>query len=497
MNYLLNKPFWQLALLSGILMGLATQPLHLGFLAWFGFVPLIHVFLHSTPKDSARNAFIFSLTFHFISVYWIGNNSGASFGVAFVSLIGAVIYLSLFWVVLGYLFSLLTRKRGIILYLFPFFVVSLEWIRSFGPMGFPWLNLALTQSHYLPLIQILEITGTYGVTFWVVAVNGILYTAFTNKGISKNIVGATGIFFISLFIAGSARMDWLNESNKSLSIGVIQPNIDPNEKWDRSLRDRTIATMDSLHQIAINLNPDMILWPEAALPIYLRINAHHKKRIQAIVDQSGIPMLTGIVDRRIIDQDQHYFNGSMFFTPMKKQSYYNKVHLVPFAEYIPLSGHFPKLKSLNFGQGNFRPGTEFTVFYIDSIPFSNMICYESSMPNIARAFVKSGAQLLTIEANDGYLGNTTGPYQHFELARLRAIENRVPIVRSANTGISGLILPNGLVEEKIKLGEQSVFLAQVNIGNGGSIYSKIGDIFAIVCFMFLLLIGFQTWRKYS
>jgi apolipoprotein N-acyltransferase len=182
---------------------------------------------------------------------------------------------------------------------------------------------------------------------------------------------------------------------------------------------------------------------------------------------------------------------------MKKQSYYNKVHLVPFAEYIPLSGHFPKLKSLNFGQGNFRPGTEFTVFYIDSIPFSNMICYESSMPNIARAFVKSGAQLLTIEANDGYLGNTTGPYQHFELARLRAIENRVPIVRSANTGISGLILPNGLVEEKIKLGEQSVFLAQVNIGNGGSIYSKIGDIFAIVCFMFLLLIGFQTWRKYS
>ncbi len=497
MNQLLNKPFWQLAILSGILLGVANQPFHLGFLAWFGFVPLLHVFLHSTPKDSARNAFIFGLTFHFISVYWIGNNSGASFGVVFASLVGAVIYLSLFWAVLGYLFSLMTKKRGIILYLFPFFVVSLEWIRSFGPMGFPWLNLALTQSHYLPLIQIMEITGTYGVTFLIVAINGIFYTAITNTGLSNRIIVATGIFFISVYIGGSARMDTFNEIEKSVSIAVIQPNIDPNEKWDRSSRDRTIATMDSLHQIAIRLNPNMILWPEAALPIYLRINSHHKKRIQTIVDQSGIPMLTGIVDRRIIDQERHYFNGSMFFKPFKKQSYYNKVHLVPFAEYIPLSGRFPELKSLNFGQGNFTHGTDFTIFYIDSIPFSNMICYESSMPNIARSFVKGGAELLTIEANDGYLGNTAGPYQHFELARLRAIENRVPIVRSANTGISGLILPNGLVEQKIELGEQSVILAQVNIGNGGSIYSKIGDIFAIICFMFLILIGFQTWRKYS
>jgi len=497
MGGLFKRPHWQLAIISGILMGVATQPFSLGFIAWFGLVPLMHVLLNSSPKNSARNAFIFGLTFHFISVYWIGNNSGASFGVAFASLIAAVIYLSIFWMVLGFLFSLIANKKSEILYLFPFFVVSMEWFRSFGPMGFPWLNLALTQSHYLPLIQMMEITGTYGVTFWVVAINGILYIALTNIGLAKNVYIATGVFFISLYLAGSARMNHLGEYNKTVSIGVIQPNIDPNKKWDRSSREKTIATMDSLHQVAIGLNPDLILWPEAALPIYLRINSHHKKRLQSIVDQSDIPMLTGIVDRRIIDKERHYFNGSMFFTPKEKQLFYNKVHLVPFAEYIPLSGKIPKLKSLNFGQGNFTHGSEFTVFYIDSIPFSNMICYESSMPKIARSFVKAGAQLLTIEANDGYLGNTAGPYQHFELARLRAIENRVPIVRSANTGVSGLILPSGIVENKIMLGEQSVFLSQVFIGNGGSIYSDFGDIFAIICFMFLLLIGIHTWRKYS
>ncbi|MBT3299247.1 MAG: apolipoprotein N-acyltransferase [Candidatus Marinimicrobia bacterium] len=495
MNRFFQQPSWRLSILSGLIMGIATYPFSLGFFAWFGFVPLIHVLLHSSPKNGARNAFLFALTFHLVSVYWIGNNSGASFGVVLLSLIAAVIYLSLFWGVFGYLFCLYRDKSGLGLLSLPFFIVSLEWLRSFGPLGFPWLNLALTQSHYLSLIQMIEITGSYGVTFWLTAVNGIFYILLTQKQGVKQLSLAMAVFFLSLILAGSARMRQFDAESKSVKVAVIQPNIDPNEKWDRASQGKTISIMDSLHLVAIDLQPDLVLWPEAALPVYLRLNSQHRKRIQAIVDQSKIPLLTGTVDRKKVDGERHYFNASMYFTPNNAQSFYNKIHLVPFAEYIPMSEYFPSLRKLNFGQGNFTHGSDFTLFQLDSTFFSNIICYESSMPNMVRKFVKSGAEFLSIEANDGYLGNTAGPYQHFELARLRAIENRVSVIRAANTGISGLISASGQVKEKISLGTQKVFLAHVSYGNSGSFYTRYGDVFAIFCLGLLMIMGIRTWKN--
>ena len=138
-------------------------------------------------------------------------------------------------------------------------------------------------------------------------------------------------------------------------------------------------------------------------------------------------------------------------TVLSELHYRLNAQMVPFAEYIPFSRYFPILKKLNFGQGNFSQGEEYTVFKVDSIQFSNIICYESSLPDIFREFIKRGAQFLSIQANDGWLGNSSGPYQHFELAKLRAIENRISVVRSANTGISGIILPTGRVMEKISI----------------------------------------------
>ena len=171
--------------------------------------------------------------------------------------------------------------------------------------------------------------------------------------------------------------------------------------------------------------------------------------------------------------------------------------MVPFAEYIPLSWKFPILKKLNFGQGNFTPGSDYTLFKLDSTLFSNVICYESSVPDLVRKFVQSGAMFITIEANDGYLGNSAGPYQHFALAKLRAIENRVPVVRSANTGISGLFDATGRVLEYIPIGRQAVFLAQVDCLDQQSWYTKHGDVFAIMCTLIsMIIIGVSGWRYF-
>jgi len=496
MNSFFNRLPVHLAIGGGLITGISYQPWHFGFLAWIGLIPLLHVWLNHSAKDNARLGYLFGMTHNLVAFYWIGFNSGASFWVVLLSLIAAVLYLGLFWAAAGWIFGRV-NLLGNGLTLFPFLIVSMEWIRSFGALGFPWGNIVLTQLEFLPLIQIMEVTGSYGVTLWVALLNVILYILIQKFEPNKKLGLFIFIFLLGLWFSGKSRMKEFNQSNRVLEVGILQPNIDPNAKWDFEMKTETIAYMDSLHGEAILLNPDMIVFPETAYPAYLRLNRTVRKMIQSKVDSSAIPVLTGTVDRtKSATGDKQYFNSSMFFTPNHSYYLYNKLHLVPFAEYIPFSTQIPSLKNLNFGQGNFTHGTEYTVFEWDSTHFSNLICYESSIPKLVSKFVKNGAEMISIQTNDGWLGNSAGPYQHYDIARIRAIENRVPIVRSANTGISGLILANGISSNEQILGEMAVFKVSVPLGNSGSFYSQYGDIFAIICFLIFCLLGpIQCIRK--
>ena len=181
----------------------------------------------------------------------------------------------------------------------------------------------------------------------------------------------------------------------------------------------------------------------------------------------------------------------MYLYPNKDYQMYDKIHLVPFAEYdlMPYILHPLGQLNLNIDRGIFMEGDNYVKFNYKNVTFSNLICYESSLPRYARRFIKDGSNFLMVQANDGWLGKSAGPYQHFELARLRAIENRVPIVRSGNTGISGIIMSNGEVKRKIPLGEQVVFKEKIILGEAGSFYTKYGDVFASLCFVILLFIN--------
>ena len=214
--------------------------------------------------------------------------------------------------------------------------------------------------------------------------------------------------------------------------------------------------------------------------------------MQTHVNQSNIPILIGTVDRRIdSNSNKLYYNSSIYITPEQDFMMYDKIHLVPFAEYdlMPSLLHPLGELNLNIDRGVFMGGDDYKIFNYNNVKFSNLICYESSLPRYARRFVNKGSEFLMIQANDGWLGKSAGPYQHFEHARLRAIENRVPVVRSGNTGISGVILPNGKVKRKIPLGEQTVFQESIMVGNPRSFYTKYGDVFASLSFVIFLYIG--------
>ena len=181
--------------------------------------------------------------------------------------------------------------------------------------------------------------------------------------------------------------------------------------------------------------------------------------------------MMGTLDYNTYSGNRKYFNGSIYFHNDEFQIYH-KIFLVPFAEYIPLSPNFPILNKLNFGQGNFNKGREYTIFPIDSISFSNMLCYVISDPLLVRNFVKKGARFLTLEANVAWLQNSSGVRQFFELAKLRAIELRSGIAISANTGISGIINPLGEVVEKIDFDQQGVVKGDVFLNKELTFYAK-------------------------
>ena len=270
-------------------------------------------------------------------------------------------------------------------------------------------------------------------------------------------------------------------------MAALQPNINPNEKWEPAYRKTLFTIMDSLNNKAYNMKPKLVLWPEAALPVYMRISSV-KKVYQDKVNETSIPLIMGTVDFKRDSLERKVFNGSMYFG-LSDNKMYHKLLLVPFAEYIPLSDKFTFLKKLNFGQANFTHGTEFTVFKVDSISFSNMICYESSHPSVARGFIRNGARFLTIQANDAWLQNSSGVRQHFELARLRAVELRTGIIRSANTGISGIIDPTGIVKHKVKFYDQEVFQGKILLNKNLTFYARFGSVFSKICFVLIFIQG--------
>lgn len=496
MSNFLDISKWKLSVLSGILIGLSYPPSPLGFLAWFGLIPLIHILLNSSIVNSIKWSFITGIIVNIITVYWLGLNSGAGLASAIISMVAAILYLSIFWMLFGFLSSWHHKMTGYGLSLLPLLWVSIEYLRSFGPLSFPWINLALTQTFSLPLIQIADVTGSMGISFWIVVLNVIIYIAINSKGAEKYILSIGALLLLVIFLLGFFRISSIQnkDSENEVRAAIVQPNIDPNLKWEQNFRDSIFNTMDSLHNEAIKLDPDFILWPEAALPTYLRINYSNRRSILQKVKKSNIPLLTGTPDRiKRRDNQIDYYNASMFIKPDGSTKMYYKMHLVPFAESIPFSNYFPSLKKLNFGQANWTAGSEYTIFNVDNIAFANLICYESSIPKIARKFVNLGAKFITIETNDSWCGHSSGVYQHFQIAKMRAVENRIPIARSANTGVSALILPTGKVNKKIPFNKQEVFLASIPIKNIPSFYTKYGDWFALICTLISVITLFFGW----
>ena len=484
-------------IISAFLTGLAHQPLQLGWLAWFALLPLIFVLNRITElRHFIITGFIWGFTYHLTVIFWLANNIGTTPLIGFISMLSAVSFLTLNIVAVSILTGIL--KKGypkMWFWFFPLVWTSMEYLRSNGTVGFPWMSLANTQLDFLTLAQNAEITGIYGISFWVVFINILLFNWLV-RPYPENSFGAISIFILPWLTGLWLTPHVQTDSASTLEVAVVQPNIHQSQKWKPGGVRENIASLLYDSRPAIEQNVDLVVWPESSTSTYiLQGNDFYLKWIQGELQNSklisGIPYYSGK------NTERKYYNSAVLIQADSVKDIYHKLQLVPMAEYIPLSDYFTSLKKLNLGQSNFTHGTNYTIMDVNKIKCAVMICFESIFPSLSRQFVQQGAEVLLFLVNDGWYENPPQPQQHAKQAVYRAIENRRPVIRCTNTGISMVIDAGGNISHALPLNEKGMIQTTIKPQNISTFYTRHGDIFAKlnVISSLLIIVGGMIRKK--
>ena len=488
-----------LSFLSAVLLILSFPGFNIEFLAWFAFVPLFFAIQNKSKIKAFFLSYFAGIIFWFGIIYWLVH-------VTLPGMIILVLYLAIYFGVFGLLFSFYTLYAiRYTLLVIPAFWVLLEYIRSHLFTGFPWALLGYSQYLNLSVIQIADITGVWGVSYLVMMVNVAIYSVI---GYWLSVIGKGEkcLFAILVLIATLAYGYYklyrvpstlpdrqAGEYRVPLKISVIQGNIAQELKWNPISRDYIINKYLNLTQRIIKDKPDLIIWPEAALPVVLEEEPVFFDKVKAFVKETKVPLLLGAVTTR----DGQYYNSAILISKKGEPlTQYDKLHLVPFGEYIPFKKTLRFLENL-VPIGDFTFGKEYTVLQVRSSEYrvpsklSVLICFEDLFPQISREFTKRGADFLVNITNDAWFKITSSPYQHLQASVFRAVENRITLIRAANTGVSGFIAPSGKIISLVQnrsgqnlfidgYATQEIIIAKKKF----SFYTKYGDTFILFCFIF-------------
>jgi apolipoprotein N-acyltransferase len=494
-----------LAAASGLLLAAAFPSVELPLLAWFAFIPLFHSLKGQTTKNAFWLGGIAGMFFFSGTVYWVTNSVYHYGGIPLIPAVFITLllcaYLALYPALFSAGFVYLSNKRpSLLIVAAPALWTALELARTYIISGFPWSLLGYSQYRVLPIIQIADLTGVYGVSFLIVMVNTALAALFMNrKQYRDGIIAA--VVLASCIGYGFLRLHRAERASGPVMISVIQGNIEQDKKWDPAYQSETISTYEKLSEETLKKHPDLIIWPETAAPFYFTgFNPADRKLATGLIEfvkKIKTPLLFGSPTYEVTSGKRIVLHNSAFLLSNngKVLSVYHKMHLVPFGEYVPLKKVLFFVEKMVQAIGDFEPGKEYTVMSIPDgaspsreVRFSSPICYEIIFPNLIRQFVDRGAQIITTITNDAWFGTSSAPYQHFSMAVFRAVENRVPIARAANTGVSGFIDAQGNI-----LGASGIF-TEASLSQKlyprvtKTFYTKYGDLFSYACLLLSLTI---------
>ncbi len=491
--------FW--AALSGALLVLSFPRVNLWPLAWFFLVPLLLCTRGKQGKDAFLLGAFAGVIGYLGLIYWVivavHRYGNIPLPLAIPILLLLVLYLSLYWGVFAFFVSFAKEKgEWILLLAFPAFWVGLEFLRSFLLSGFPWALVGYSQYLNTAFVQIADITGVYGVSFLLILVNTLLFLWIVcwMERKRKPLLGT--IFTMAVvaitFAYGYWKINAPLKTEKGLIVGVAQGNIAQDVKWDNAFQNKTVAIYRGLSLELKERAPGLIVWPETAVPSYFPSGTELDDKVVGVSQETGAYLLVGSLSERTqkkgkkgvreVKGVKDVYNSAYLISPQRRIiGRYDKIHLVPFGEYIPLSSRFPILNTLA-GVWNIEPGEEAVLFRLPRGTCGVLICFEVIFPELCRESVRKGANFMVTITNDAWFGNTSAPYQHLSQATFRAIENRVWLVRAANTGISAFVDPWGRIRKSSDLFTPAVLSEEIRFkANTMTFYTRYGDLFAIVC----------------
>jgi len=506
-----------LSAISGLLLTASFPKIGMDFLAWFALVPFFWAIRDFSPLSSFRMGFITGLV-HFLSLlYWV---VPVMLTYGYLPLYLSISILFLFAAVLALFMALFAavlagtgEKTGMFLPMAVIAWIALEYLRSFIFSGFPWEFLGYSQFKRLQLIQISDIFGVYGLSALIVFCNAsifltILYFAgkrWQGKRVSTHLVeGAILALIVGVGITwfyGYQRIktiDALAAASPSAKISVVQGNIDQAVKWDPAFQIDTVEKYNRLSASLVNNRPDLIVWPESATPFYFLSDRKPSELVFEGIHQTDADYLIGspsVVQTH--DALEYYNSAYLISTRTQKISKYDKAHLVPYGEYIPLKKWLPFLGKIVAQVGDFKPGEKGNTLSWGDYRLGIQICYEVIFPGLSRAMARNDASLLINITNDAWFGKTSGPYQHFSMTVFRAVENRRALARAANTGISGFIDPAGRILASTALLEEAVATELLPLIQRKTFYTRFGDLFAMACFVLTFIIAAVEIGKFA
>ncbi|GLI39714.1 apolipoprotein N-acyltransferase [Geobacter hydrogenophilus] len=481
-----------MAVLSGGLLALAFPSPGISPLAWIAFAPLLLACGRKDPRKAFHLGFVTGLTAYAGILYWITivvTTYGKLPWIVSVGVLSMLVsYLALYPAVVAYLVRR-GEDRGISLLIsFPLLWVGLEYGRAFLVTGFPWASLGYTQYRTLPLIQIADITGVYGLSFLIALANVVFYRiirGFAARERAPYPVKSV-VLLLALLLAtvayGFKRLH-VPESGEPFKVALIQGNIDQNIKWDPSFQEETVAIYERLSRKACAAGPsDLLVWPESAAPFYFQDEPRYASRIKGLAKELKTCAVVGSPAYEKDGERLKYLNSAFLLSPWGDVlGRSDKIHLVPFGEYVPMAKLLPFVNKLVAGIGDFSPGAQVAALDTGKGRIGILVCFEGIFPELSRAYVRAGSRLLVNITNDAWFGRSSAPYQHLSMTVFRAVENRVPLVRAANTGITSIIDSKGHIRGMTSLFEEAVLNGEVRLGEGESFYNRYGDVFAWAC----------------
>ena len=515
---------WMFPLLSALMLVVVFPPYGLTFMVWFAFVPLFFVIDDQPFKKVFLRSYLCGTVFFLFLVYWL----------VFVTSVGTIflilylgLYFAFFCCSIVYIKKVL--KIGFIMSA-PLLWGLTEYLRATVMTGFPWDNLGYAFYTDKAICQFVEIVGVRGLSMLALLGNTIVYWAMKRVVIAvkdKKPVWLSvrlplvvlAVFFVFLIFIrqwGNDRIEYFRTLEEKsiaehvpLKAALVQANIAQEIKWDSDSKQKILAQYERLTKKAAKSNPDLIVWPESSLPGFFQFDEKETYCIYKLLKELKIPMLFGGNRIALVGDNHYYYNSAYYVMPetgeaqMELAGIYDKIHLVPYGEYIPnkkfLTKIFPGLESVVPFE-DFSAGQKIELLTLKDFNFGVSICFEDIFPELIKEIPAQGADFIVNVTNDAWYLRTGAPYQHFYMASFRAIENRVPFVRCSNTGVTGYV--NSYGETSLLYGEKSSLIFDEGvlfvdipkrINSENTFYTQHGEVFlywASAFSILLLLVSF-------